>query len=235
MSYRICNKCMLHYVARQGIGTLADCHKWEHEMHEEPSRTTVAKSSKRRHWGSILLWISPLLVLLLLLGYGLLTRPPARTGDAAPRLGQPLPDFTLPDLQGNQVQLAALQGKVVFINIWATWCPPCVEEMPTIQRLYEQLHGHGLEVLAISVDALGAQVVGPFMQQHQLTFPALLDPASRTPRLYHTSGVPESFIVDKRGRLVEKIVGPRDWSHPRMIALFKRLLAAPDAEAGASR
>ena len=165
-----------------------------------------------------------------LLSYEVLTRPPAVPSEASPRLGQPLPDFTLPDLQGNQVQLSALHGKVVFINIWATWCPPCVEEMPTIQQLYEQLHGHGLEVLAISVDALGAQVVGPFMQKHRLTFPALLDPASRVPRLYHTSGVPESFIVDKRGRLVEKVIGLRDWSHPRMITLFKRLLAAPDDE-----
>jgi peroxiredoxin len=146
-----------------------------------------------------------------------------------------LPDFTLPDLQGTPVQLSKRQGNVIFIIIWATWCPPCVEEMPTMQQLYERLHGHGLEVLAISVDALGAQVVGPFMQKYRLTFPVLLDAASRIPSLYRTSGVPESFIVDKRGRLVEKIVGPRDWSHPRMIALFQRLLSAPDERATGSR
>ena len=123
-------------------------------MREESSSTTLATPSKRRHWGSTLLWVSPLLFLFIFLGYGVLTRPPAVPGDASPRIGLPLPDFTLPDLQGNQVQLAALQVKVVFINIWATWCPPCVEEMPTIQQLYEQLHGHGLEVLAISIDAV---------------------------------------------------------------------------------
>jgi peroxiredoxin len=208
-------------------------------MPEEPSRTTSTttptKPSKHYPWGTILLWMSPLLFLLIFLSYGVLTRPPAVPGEAAPRLGQPLPDFTLPDLQGNPVQLSKRQGNVIFINIWATWCPPCVEEMPTIQQLYEQLHGHGLEVLAISVDALGTQVVGPFMQKHRLTFPVLLDAASRIPRLYRTSGVPESFIVDKRGRLVEKIVGPRDWSHPRMIALFQRLLTAPDERASGSR
>ena len=96
-----------------------------------------------------------------------------------------------------------------------------------MQRLYERLHSRGLEVLAISIDALGAQVVAPFMQQYQLTFPALLDPQDRIPHLYHTKGVPESFIVDQRGLLVDKVIGPRDWSHPQIIALFERLLAVP--------
>jgi peroxiredoxin len=161
----------------------------------------------------------------------MLTRQPPTSTDTVPRLGQPLADFTLPDLHGRLVQLSSLRGKVVFINVWATWCPPCVEEMPTMQRLYERLQPRGLEVLAISLDALGAQVVGPFMREHRLTFPALLDTQSSVERLYRTGGVPESFIVDKRGRLVEKIVGPRDWTHPQMLALFERLLAASEADA----
>ena len=189
-----------------------------------------AVPARQRHWGMTLLWTIPALFLLLALLYGVLTRPPTDARNRAPRIGQPLADFTLPDLQGRLVQLSALRGKVVFINIWATWCPPCIEEMPTMQRLYERLYSRGLEVLAISIDALGAQVVGPFMQQYRLTFPALLDPQDRIPHLYHTSGVPESFVVDKQGRLVEKVVGPRDWSHPQVIAMFERLLAAPDAD-----
>src|SRR5213596_1822984 len=128
-----------------------------------------------RSWGVVLLWILPALALVLVFAYGFLAREPADSGDTAPRIGKPLADFTLPDLQGRSVQLAALRGKVVFVNVWATWCPPCVEEMPTIQRLYERLHHRGLEILAISIDALGAQVVAPFMQKYQLTFPALLD------------------------------------------------------------
>lgn len=204
-------------------------------MHEEPNPTTVTETPKRRDWRTIVLWVSPLVVVLLLMGYGFLTRPSGPPGHAALLPDQPLPDFTLPDLQGNSVQLSTLRGKVVFVNIWATWCPPCVEEMPTIQQLYNRLHDRGLEVLAISIDTLGAQVVGLFMQRHRLTFPALLDPAARTERLYRISGVPESFIVNKRGLLVEKIVGPRDWSHPQMIARFERLLAAPDPESVGSR
>ena len=143
-------------------------------------------------------------------------------------MGQPLADFTLRDLHGHTVQLSALHGKVVFVNIWATWCQPCIDEMPTIQRLYDHLHAQGLEVLAVSLDPLGEQVVAPFMRDYQLTFPALLDSTSSVERLYGTTGVPESFIVDKRGILVDKVVGPRDWSHPQIITMFERLLAAPD-------
>jgi cytochrome c biogenesis protein CcmG/thiol:disulfide interchange protein DsbE len=180
-----------------------------------------------RRWGIILLWLLPALALLLVFAYGFLTRERADLHDTTPRLGKPLADFTLPDLQGRSVQLAALRGKVVFINVWATWCPPCVEEMPTIQQLYERLHSRGLEILAVSLDALGVQVVAPFVQSRGLSFPTLLDPKNLVQRLYHTTGVPESFIVDKRGILVDKVVGPRDWVHPQLLAQFERLLAMP--------
>ncbi|MGE3537691.1 MAG: TlpA disulfide reductase family protein [Candidatus Tectimicrobiota bacterium] len=173
----------------------------------------------------MILWLLPVLVILAVLGYALITRETDDTALMAPRVGKPLADFTLPDLQGRPVQLAALRGKVVFVNIWATWCPPCIEEMPTIQQLYERLHPQGLEVLAVSLDALGLQVVGPFMQSRRLTFPALLDVKSTLQRLYRTTGVPESFLLDRQGLLVEKVVGPRDWVHPQMLALFERLLA----------
>ena len=85
----------------------------------------------------------------------------------------------------------------------------------------------GLEILAVSLDALGAQVVAPFMQSRRLSFPTLLDTKNLVQRLYHTTGVPESFIVDKRGMLVEKVVGPRNWASPQTLAQFERLLAMP--------
>ena len=198
-------------------------------MPHASEKLVPAAPARWRQWGMTLLWTTPVLFLILALLYGVLTRPPTDSDHSAPRLGQPLADFTLPDLQGRLVQLAALRGKVVFINVWATWCPPCIEEMPTMQRLYERLHNRGLEILAISIDALGAQVVAPFMQKYQLTFPALLDSQDRMAHLYHTKGVPESFIVDKQGLLVDKVIGPRDWSHPQIIAMFERLLAVPVA------
>jgi peroxiredoxin len=199
-------------------------------LHTSPEQPTPVAPPKHRHWGLTLLWLTPVLFLVLIVGYGVLTRQPTDTVDTTPRVGRPMADFTLPDLQGRPVQLSALRGKVVLINVWATWCPPCIDEMPSIQRLYDRLHTRGLEVLAISIDALGTQVVEPFMREYHLTFPVLLDPKGTIERLYHTGGVPESFIVDKRGLMVEKIVGPRDWSHPQMLAMFERLLAAPMAD-----
>jgi cytochrome c biogenesis protein CcmG/thiol:disulfide interchange protein DsbE len=192
-----------------------------------PDPLSPAAPAPGRNWGVALLWVLPALALVLVLAYGFLTRQPPDSGDTAPRIGKPLADFTLPDLQGRSVQLAALRGKVVFVNVWATWCPPCVEEMPTIQQLYERLHGRGLEILAVSLDNLGAQIVVPFMQSRRLSFPTLLDTKNLVQRLYRTTGVPESFVVDKRGILVEKVVGPRDWVHPQIIAQFERLLAMP--------
>jgi peroxiredoxin len=196
-----------------------------------PTSASVPPSSSKgqRHWGVTFLWSVPALFLVFVMMYGILTRQTDNVGDG-PQVGMALTDFTLSDLQGHAVRLSDLRGQVVFINVWATWCPPCIEEMPTIQKLYDRLHARGLEVLAVSIDALGEQVVAPFMQSRQLSFPVLLDTQSMLERLYQTGGVPESFIVDKQGRLVEKIVGPRDWAHPNMITMFERLLAVPVPE-----
>ena len=192
-----------------------------------PDHLSPTAPPSDRRWVLPLLWMLPALVLLLVFVYGRLTREGTDSSDTAPRIGKPIADFILPDLQGRAVQLAALRGKVVFVNVWATWCPPCVEEMPTIQQLYERLHSRGLEILAVSLDALGAQVVVPFVQSRRLSFPTLLDPKNLVQRLYRTVGVPESFIVDKRGILVDKVVGQRDWAHPQQLAQFERLLAMP--------
>jgi peroxiredoxin len=184
---------------------------------------------KKRHVSTMLLWAMPLLLVGLVVVYGFLTRGSAGSdANTHPRVGQPVADFALPELQGGRrVQLSDLHGKVVFINVWATWCQPCIDEMPTIQQLYEQMRSRGLEVLTISLDPLGAQIVEPFMRRYDLSFPVLLDTKSQVEKLYGTTGVPESFIVDKNGRLVEKVIGPRDWSAPETLAMFQRLLAAP--------
>ena len=193
----------------------------------ELGSSSEAIPTKQRHIPTLLLWVMPLLLVGFIVIYGLLTRGSAGSrANAFPRVGQPVADFVLPDLQGRQVQLSSLHGKVVFINVWATWCQPCIDEMPTIQRLYEQMQARGLEILTVSLDPLGAQIVKPFMHRYDLSFPVLLDTKSQVEKLYGTTGVPESFIVDKNGRLVEKIIGPRDWSDPQTIALFQRLIEA---------
>ena len=138
--------------------------------------------------------------------------------------GKPVPDFSLPGLDGKQVNLSDYRGKVVLVNIWATWCPPCVEEMPSMQKLYNEFNGSDFEILAVSIDIQGREVVAPFMKNHKLTFPALLDTQGTVKAAYGLSGVPESFIIDKDGSLVKKVIGPLDWATPAIFQFFRDLI-----------
>jgi peroxiredoxin len=138
--------------------------------------------------------------------------------------GRPAPNFTLPGLDGKMVSLSDYRGYVVLVNIWATWCPPCVYEMPSMERLYQKLKGENFEIVAISIDEMGAEAVAPFMKKNNLSFAALLDPEGTIKSAYQTTGVPESFIIDKQGILVEKIIGPRSWAAPELVRYFRGLL-----------
>lgn len=141
--------------------------------------------------------------------------------------GLPAPDFTLPGLDGNPVSLTDYRGKVVLLNIWATWCPPCVEEMPSMEILYTRLKGKNFEILAVSIDTTGAKAVAPFMRKHKLSFPALVDPKGTIKYLYGTTGVPESFIIDKKGIINQIIIGPRNWATPEVVRFFRNLIQKP--------
>jgi peroxiredoxin len=116
----------------------------------------------------------------------------------AAQIDHPAPTFSLPDLMGRPVSLSELKGQVVLITIWATWCPPCRAEMPTIQATYEQYHARGFMVLAIN-QAEDSRSVAAFMQQYGLTFPALLDSESTVSQLYQVRALPSSFFVDRNG------------------------------------
>lgn len=148
-------------------------------------------------------------------------------------VGTVAPDFAARDLDGREVRLSQLEGEVVLVNIWATWCPPCLEEMPSMQRLYERLGPEGLRVVAVSIDAGPGRLdssgrpggdVGRFAREMGLTFDIWLDPEGRIQRTYRTTGVPESFVVDRTGRIVKKVIGPREWDTPDEIEKFRRLL-----------
>jgi peroxiredoxin len=142
-------------------------------------------------------------------------------------VGLPAPDFTFPGMDGKMVSLSDFRGKVVLVNIWATWCRSCVDEMPSMEKLYQKLIGEDFEILAVSIDSLGAEVVAPFMKKYKLTFPALIDSAGAIRMGYRTTGVPESFIIDKDGILVKKIIGSLDWTKPEILHLFQRLIQKP--------
>ncbi len=138
--------------------------------------------------------------------------------------GVSAPNFSLPGFEGKKVSLTDFKGKVVLLNIWATWCAPCVAEMPSMEKLYQELKGEDFELLAISVDESGAEAVKPFMDKHKLGFPVLLDTMGEIKNLYQATGIPESFIIDKDGIIVEKIIGPRDWAASGAIRYFRNII-----------
>ena len=141
--------------------------------------------------------------------------------------GLEVPNFAFPDLNGKEVSLSDQRGKVVLVNVWATWCPPCRREMPSMQRLYEKFKGKNFEILAVSIDSEGRAAVEPFMRKMNLTFPALLDPGETIRPLYGITGVPESFIIDQQGILVEKIIGPINWATPEVFRFIQDLILKP--------
>lgn len=137
--------------------------------------------------------------------------------------GEPAPDFQLEDTEGRQVSLSALRGKVVLVNFWATWCPPCIEEMPSMERLNEVMSGDDFVMLAINVEENGRSVVPAFLKRTPYTFPILYDDKGLVHKSYGVFKFPESFIILKDGTVAEKIIGPLNWSNPDTIAYLKGL------------
>lgn len=142
--------------------------------------------------------------------------------------GSVAPAFAFKNLEGNTVSLDDHRGKVVFLNIWATWCEPCREEMPSMERLYQMLKGRPFEILAISVDS-NSSPVKPFRDEFKLTFPILLDTRRKITRIYRATGVPETFIIDANGVIAEKVIGARNWFRKDSIKLITELVEQAEA------
>lgn len=146
------------------------------------------------------------------------------TDDAAkPEVGHPAPDFRLTSVDGVPVRLRDLEGKVVFVNLWATWCPPCRQEMPSMVELYKQFRDDGLEILAISQDRDSAEVKR-FMNRFQIPFPVLMDQNKMVYNLYRATGVPETHLIDKDGMIRFSRIGPFDWTSPDIVSTVRALL-----------
>lgn len=132
--------------------------------------------------------------------------------------------FTLTDMEGRQVALDSYRGKVVFLNFWATWCAPCRREMPDIQSLHRKMDPNQFAVVTVSVDDGGREDVASFFRERQLDVPTLLDPKDEIARVYGVTGFPETFLIDKTGKVVERFIGPRDWLSPAYMDLYRRLI-----------
>lgn len=141
-------------------------------------------------------------------------------------VGSRAPTFQAIDLQtGRPARFSDYRGKVVLLNIWATYCIPCRTEMPAIERLSHRLAGTDFHVLAVSVDVVDSTAVDAFVRQFGLTFDVWHDQPGLTQRLYQTTGVPETFVIDRHGVIVKKAIGAMDWDDPVNEILIRRLLA----------
>jgi len=136
-------------------------------------------------------------------------------------------DFSLPlvgrGTAGENLGPGSLKGKVVFLNFWATWCGPCRDEMPSMEALYGRYKEKGLEILAVNMRESPEQVLA-FMTNNRLSFPALLDADGRVGSAYGVQAIPSSFLIDREGNIVSRIVGSIDWDTPKIRAAFEHLL-----------
>lgn len=166
-----------------------------------------------------------------LMALALLTGPVAATGlpplshSLTAQTPKPAPALKLKDADGALHDIARLRGKVVLVNFWATWCPPCRREMPSMQRLKDTLAGAAFEVLAVDVGE-DADTIQAFTSQldTQLAFPILLDTRSRVMREWKVAGLPTTYLVDKQGRIVASAVGGRKFDHPELVAAIRAVL-----------
>lgn len=137
----------------------------------------------------------------------------------------PAPELRFKDLEGRMHDLAELRGKVVLINFWATWCPPCRREMPSMERLAQTLKGEPFVALAVDVGE-DADTIEAFTSQLDTmpTFPILLDTRGRSMKAWKVSGLPTTFLVDKRGQVVASAIGGREFDHPEIVKTVRELI-----------
>jgi cytochrome c biogenesis protein CcmG, thiol:disulfide interchange protein DsbE len=160
--------------------------------------------------------IGVLLVALVVVVSGSLNEKVVVAGDNAP-------NFNVKTDTGLEVSRANFGGKVLVLNFWATWCPPCVEEIPSLNEMQKQLGGSGVVVLAVSVDK-NEQAYRQFLQRAGVSFQTVRDPEANVSADYGTFKYPETYVIDRSGKVVQKIIGPTDWTDPKMISYIRSLL-----------
>ena len=179
----------------------------------------------RQQWGIVA-------AVVVLLAGGLFAAVKVFADDLFPvTVGSPAPDFRAKDLGTKQMKtLADYRGQVVLLNVWATWCPPCIVEMPSMERLHQAYGPHGLKVVAVSIDDyVGEDSVRAFARGLGLTFDILHDPTHSIERAYQTTGYPESFVISRDGTIRKKWISAADWNSPANRALVVELLGMESA------
>lgn len=142
-------------------------------------------------------------------------------GTRPPRIGTTAPDFTVKDAD-HSVTLSGLRGKVVVLNFWATWCPPCVEETPSLVQMQQRMKDKGVVVLAVSVDA-DADAYHRFLKDHGVNLLTVRDADQKSNSLYGTIRFPETYVIDRNGVVRRKFIGPVDWNSPDITEYLSKL------------
>jgi peroxiredoxin len=147
--------------------------------------------------------------------------PACYRGSRPPRIGTAAPDFVVQDAD-RKITLSELHGKVVVLNFWATWCAPCVEEMPSLVQLQQRFKGKGVTVVGISIDVDG-DAYHKFLKDYKIDFLTVRDPDQKTSSLYGTFKWPETYIIDRDGIVRRKFIGAVEWSHPEIVDFLSKL------------
>lgn len=135
------------------------------------------------------------------------------------------PDISVVALStGKPLKLSDLKGKVVLLNFWATWCPPCREEIPSMMKLNSIMTDKPFQMIAVSIDEGGKQAIESFFKQTGFSLPTFLDEGGASSKVYGITGVPETFVINKQGIIVKKIVGGAAWDSPEVVTYLEGLI-----------
>ncbi|CAH2031131.1 TlpA family protein disulfide reductase [Trichlorobacter ammonificans] len=143
---------------------------------------------------------------------------------AGVREKSPAPEVNVISMDNQQLTLASLKGKVVLLNFWATWCPPCREEIPSMMKLNSFMAGKPFQMVCISVDEGGKKAVEEFFRNSGFMLPTYFDPSGQVARNFGVTGVPETFVIDRQGVVAKRVIGGLDWSSPEVIAFLEGLM-----------
>ncbi len=143
------------------------------------------------------------------------------SGSRPPRIGSNAPEFTVQDAQ-NKITLSQYRGQVVVLNFWATWCAPCVEELPSLVEMQRRMKAKGVTVLAVSVD-VDDSAYRQFVKDHNVSLLTVRDPDQKSNSLYGTSKFPETYVIDRNGVMRRKFIGAVDWTEPEITDFLSKL------------
>jgi peroxiredoxin len=144
--------------------------------------------------------------------------------ETGPKIGAFAPDFTLSTRDGKTAGLSSFRGKTVLLNFWATWCGPCQQEMPSLEALYQRYKDQGFVIVGVSLDEEGWPVIEGFLKRVPVNFPLLLDASQSVSDAYQIFRIPESYLIDEAGRIIDKFVGPQDYNQEIFYKKVERAL-----------